>query len=160
MPSFMSLLAAVALVSAMPCALVPAQQVPISAGAHARVEWTEAQRRYRAVGTVLELRNDSLALMQLAGPRMFGLARLERIDVRVPRSRRRGAARGAGIGALAGIAVGVAVGGYGLTQCRGEYDDMCGLGMVVLPPLGAIAGLTLGAVIGGTSPGRRWQRVR
>jgi hypothetical protein len=90
---------------------------------------------------------------------MFALARLDRIDVRVPRSRVRGAARGAALGALGGVLVGLAVGGYATTQCR-PGDDMCGLALIGGPMLGTMAGIPFGAIIGASSPGKRWRRVR
>ncbi|MFN2563924.1 MAG: hypothetical protein ABR499_02775 [Gemmatimonadaceae bacterium] len=131
----------------------------LTPGARVRLQWMETTRRDRAVGRVLELRADSLALF--AGParvRAFALARLDRIDVRVPRSRVRGAARGAGLGALAGFAVGLAVATASYTGCRGQ--EMCGIQFIAFPPLGATAGLTLGTVVGAAWPGQRWQRVR
>ncbi|MFN2564001.1 MAG: hypothetical protein ABR499_03180 [Gemmatimonadaceae bacterium] len=131
----------------------------LASGAHARVQWMEATRRHRAVGTVLELRADSLALSaEPAGARMFALARLDRIDVLVARSRVRGAARGAGLGALAGFAVGLAVAAASYTGCRGQ--EMCGIQFIAFPPLGALAGVTLGTAAGAASPGERWQGVR
>ena len=157
MPRSVLLLAAVSLSSLIPWPAALAQQGAVSVGQRVRVEWIEAARRYRAVGSVLEARSDSLALMEPAGRRMLAVSRLHRIDVSVPRSRPGGAARGAGIGALVGIAVGLATAYEG---CRRPYDEFCDLGLVVIPPLGAIAGLTLGAVVGAVSPGRRWQRVR
>jgi hypothetical protein len=137
----------------------PAQQVAVSAGQRVRVEWIDAQRRHRTVGTVLELAKDSVALIGATDVRRFALGSLARIDVSVPRSRARGAARGAGIGALVGLGLGLAAGGYGAIDCR-QVDGMCDLGLIVLPPFGGAAGLILGAVVGGASPGHRWQRVR
>jgi hypothetical protein len=130
----------------------------IAQGTRVRIEWMGTTQRHRAVGTVHELRADSLVLADRAGVRTFALARLSRIDVRVPRSRGRGAARGAGLGALAGLAVGLAVGAYGATHCRAS--DMCGYGWVVGSAIGGpIVGLALGAIVGAGAPGERWQRV-
>ena len=154
------LLAAIALLVLAPCEVAPAQRpAAISAGQRVRVHWMESIRRRRAVGTVVEVRTDSLALAQPAGVRTFALTRLDRIDVRVPRSRGRGAVRGAALGALTGFFVGLAVGGYGATHCR-PGDDMCGLAIIGGPVIGTMAGIPFGAIIGAGSPGRRWLRVR
>jgi hypothetical protein len=78
------LLAAIALVLA-PCDVALAQRpAAASAGQVVRVHWMESIRRRRAIGTVVEVRTDSLALAQPAGVRTFALARLDRIDVRAP----------------------------------------------------------------------------
>jgi hypothetical protein len=119
----------------------------------------ESIRRRRAIGTVVEVRTDSLALAQPAGVRTFTLARLDRIDVRVPRSRGRAAVRGAPLGALTGLFVGLAVGAYEASHCR-PGNDMCGLAIIGGPVIGTMAGIPFGAIIGAGSPGRRWQRVR
>jgi hypothetical protein len=128
-------------------------------GARVRVHWTETAQRHRAVGRVLELRTDALVLAQPAGPRTFALTRLDRIDVRVPRSRLHGALRGAELGTLAGLAAGLAVGALTSSQCP-PTDDMCGITLLVGPVLGFGAGLTLGTVIGAVFPGEEWQRIR
>jgi hypothetical protein len=159
-PVSLLLFAAGSLMSLAPCRPALAQHVPVSAGQRVRVEWSEAERRHRAAGTVLELRGDSLALAEPAGARAFALSRLERIDVRVPRSRVRGAAVGAGWGTLAGLAAGLVLGAVSYSQCSGHDDDLCPLALVFAPPLGAGAGLVVGAVVGAASPGERWQRVR
>src|SRR3712207_2674490 len=87
--------------SAQPAAVSQAQEdVRLAPGARVRVQWIDSMRMRGAVGTVRELRTNSLTLfVEPAGARTFALARLYRIDVRVPRSRARGAARGAGLGA-------------------------------------------------------------
>jgi hypothetical protein len=105
------------------------------------------------------LRKDSLSLATPAAVRTFALTRLDRLEVRVRRSRARGAARGAGLGALAGFAMGLAAATVANAQCR-PGDDMCGLAFIGGPTLGVAAGLTLGAVVGAVHPGDRWQRVR
>jgi hypothetical protein len=158
-PVAVLLFAAGSLVSIAPSPAALAQQIPVSAGQRVRVEWEEGQRRHRAGGTVLELRGDSLALTEPAGARTFALARLDRIDLRVARSRPRGAARGAGLGALVGLAVGLAAGGAVLLDC-GPADEYCGLGFAFLSAAGLTTGTVVGAVAGAVSPGRRWQRVR
>jgi hypothetical protein len=157
--SFPTVLLILAGLFAMPAVGRGQEHTGLTPGARARVQWTETTRRHRAVGSVLDLRADSLALTTgAAGVRTFALARLDRIDVRVPRSRMRGAARGAGLGALAGFAVGLAVAGASYSGCRGQ--EMCGIQFIAFPPLGITAGFALGSVIGATSPGQRWQRVR
>lgn len=127
-------------------------------GARVRVEWMQTTQRHRAVGTVHELRADSLVLAERAGVRTFALARLSGIDVRVRRSHVRGAVRGAALGALGGLAAGLTVGGYVAATCRA--NDMCGLALISGPVLGVAAGLTLGTVVGAVHRGERWQRVR
>jgi hypothetical protein len=155
------LLAAISALAPAPCDVAVAQRpAAVSVGHRVRVHWMESIRRRRAIGTVLELRADSLALAQPAGLRTFAVARLDRIDVRVPRSRVRAAFRGAGLGLLAGIAVGLAVGSYAATAGCHPRNDMCGLALLGGPVLGAMAGIPLGAIVGAGSPGRRWQRVR
>ena len=95
------------------------------------------------------------------GVRTFALTRLDRIDVRVPRSRGRAALRGAGLGLVGGLVAGSVVGAFGASRCARHVDDMCGLGWAVGGPVvGMTFGLPLGAIIGAGSPGRRWQRVR
>jgi hypothetical protein len=107
---------------------------------------------------VLEVPNDSLVVKASADVWRFALVG-RRVDVRVPRSRQRGALRGAGIGALIGFTGGLAAGALAATQCA-EGDELCGLGLIFFPPLGVIAGIPLGAIVGGVHPGQRWQRVR
>jgi hypothetical protein len=154
------LLSGGSLLSLAPGRVAAAQQVPVSVGQRVRVEWSEAQRRHRTAGTVLALQADSLALTEPAGLRTLSLARLERIDLRVPRSRPRGAAPGAGRGVGAGGGGGLAVAGASYAECPRHDDDMCGLAFVFLPPMGAAAGLVLGTIIGAASPGQRWHRIR
>jgi hypothetical protein len=154
------LFAASSLVSLAPCRAAPAQQIPVSAGQRVRLEWAEGQRRHRAVGTVLEARGDSLALTEPAGARALALADLERIDVRVPRSRALGAARGAGFGTFVGLAAGLVFGAASYAGCPRGDDDLCPLYLIFPPAIGAGAGLVAGAVIGAADPGQRWRRVR
>jgi hypothetical protein len=153
-------LAAITVASLALCRPAPAQQTAVSVGQRVRVQWPEAQQRRRTVGTVLEVRGDSLALTSSGGERRFALARLERIDVRVRRSRARGAARGAGLGTLTGFGIGLVVGALRAAGCPRQPDDYCELAILVGPVVGVAVGLPLGVVIGTGSPGERWQRVR
>jgi hypothetical protein len=156
------LLAAIALLVLAPGDVTLAQRpAAVSTGQRVRVHWMESIRRRRAIGTVVEVRSDSLVLAQPAGVRTLALARLDRIDIRVPRSRARAAVRGGGLGLLGGFVVGAAVGGYAATRCEPRADDMCSFGRAVGGPVwGMMFGLPFGAIIGAGSPGRRWQRVR
>jgi hypothetical protein len=159
MPRLALVLAAVSLSALIPCPAVLAQQAAVTAGQRVRVEWSDAQRRHRAVGTVLDVRGDSLDLTDAAGVRTLAVAGLERIDLRMPRSRSRGAARGAGVGAVVGLALGFAAGAAVIpSNCR-EGED-CTFGYAILASLGTSYGAMIGAIAGAFSPGRRWQRVR
>ncbi len=153
----MFLLTALSL-SLVPCCELLGQQVVARVGQPVRVEWIEARRRHRVVGIVLEVPNDSLVVKASADVWRFALAG-SRVDVRVPRSRQRGALRGAGIGALIGFTAGLAVGALSILRCA-EGDEFCGLGLIFFPPVGVIAGIPVGAIVGGVHPGQRWQRVR
>jgi hypothetical protein len=130
----------------------------LTPGARVRVQWVETPtRQRRASGTLLEFRADSLAFEEGAGVRRLALARVARIDVRVPRSRGRAAARGAWLGTVIGFGVGLVAGGIGAATCEGS--EYCGLWLVSGPLVGAMAGLPLGTLTGATNPGQRWQRV-
>jgi hypothetical protein len=154
----MFLLTALSL-SLVPCRELLAQQVVVRVGQPVRVAWIEARRQHRVVGTVLEVpNNDSLVVKAAADVWRFALAG-RRVEVRVPRSRQRGALRGAGIGALIGFAAGLAAGGLSILRCA-EGDEFCGLGLIFFPPVGVIAGIPVGAIVGGVHPGQRWHRVR
>jgi hypothetical protein len=160
MPRAPFLLAAISLSSLIPWPMLHPQQSAVSVGQNVRVEWTESRRRHREVGTVLEIRSDSLALTQAAGARTFALAGLG-IEARVPRSRPRGAGRGAGRGALWGLGLGLAAGVTVVIQCDGnDPTGMCPLALASLPIAGLTAGTLVGTVVGAVFPGRRWQRVR
>jgi hypothetical protein len=144
--------------TAQPTTVYCQEAAPLTPGAHVRVQWIETSNRYRRdAGTLLELRADSLALAQREGERRIALARVMRIDVKVPRSRGRGSARGAAIGAVVGLGLGVVGGAYNTSMCRGE--EFCGVGMIVGPVVGVLAGLPLGIVFGWNSPGHRWRQA-
>jgi hypothetical protein len=99
------------------------------------------------------------ALTEPAGVRTFALERLDRIDLRVPRSRGGGAARGAAVGALAGLALGVAVAAAVIPANCAEGEN-CTFGYALLAIGAATYGAMIGAIVGTFSPGRRWRRVR
>jgi hypothetical protein len=163
MPRSVLLLAAVLLSSLIPRPVVRGQQAAVSAGQRVRVEWSDASRRHRKIGRVLEVRGDSLALTEGAGVRTFAFAGLERVDVRMPRSRGEGAVRAAPIGGIVGLVAGIAVAVAFVRANCAEGED-CGLAYVVGPVYGGMGGAAcggmIGAVAGALFPGRRWQRVR
>ncbi len=107
------------------------------------------------------VRGDSLELGALADSSTFlvPLSTIERLDVRRPRARGRGAVRGFGIGLVIGAVTGLAIG-------LAEGDDEEGFIVFTAEEKALLAGIGLGglggaagAVVGAIAPGSRWERV-
>jgi hypothetical protein len=104
-------------------------------------------------GTFVAITPDSLALQ---GPEQ--LFAVPRGQIRALERRDRDASRtshvltGGAIGALAGVTVVIA----GMIHCEhGQQNDMCGVGVLFVPPAAAI-GFAFGAIIGALPSVERW----
>ena len=63
---------------------------------------------------------------------------------------------GLGIGALSGILTGLVVGGASAMNCHGE---LCGIGIIILPPALGLVGSVVGLIAGATQKTYAWERL-
>lgn len=131
-----------------------AQGVSLPEGSTVRI-WSTSVRR--APVTLERVSADTLIVRDRFGLERVPLSLVQRVDVKIPRSRGQGAVHGAGMGALVGAAAGALVFGYVMGSCQPQ-DDLCGLAVFAIPE-GAVLGLPVGAIIGTMAPGRRWKRA-
>jgi hypothetical protein len=156
-PSSVRALAAVgALLLALGPAPLAAQRRIAEIGDRVRVSWTSPPGA-TLQGELTSLRGDTLLVRRGLAVRAVPvpLSQVQRIEVRLPRSRLEGMGRGVVIGAPIGLAGGYLLGASaeaGVDECA----DDCGLLKTVGAAAGLVAGSVLGALIGVTTPGGRW----
>lgn len=100
----------------------------------------------------------TLFVPQQRDPLTVPFASMERLEVRRPVSRARGALKGAKWGALAGAAVGVVT--YGLSQSLfRDTDTFRDVNWVATGSFFVLGGGAVGAGVGAYYPGGRWEPV-
>lgn len=150
---------------AISCAHAPPRELPsprtagspqVEAGQRVRVtafRWNWS----RHVGTITALSADSITLMVTPARQAVALP-LDAVNtLEVSRGHREarilpGLLKGAWIGAAAGFLLALP----GSVDCSGM---LCGVGLIVLPPMGAIVGAAYGGVHGAFSHPEVWERV-
>ena len=137
-------------------------------GDRVRVRTKDASASYTLQG----FHGDTLYVLTEAGgdPTRIAVREVEKIEVRVPRSKTAGALWGVAIGGVIGGAIGM---GYAIAtvdevedvECGPELgDEVCNTSIDVARVVGytfafGAPGMLLGGIIGASVPGERWQRV-
>ena len=124
--------------------------------------WSQTPHLRRQRFTIEQVRGDTLVLRRELTRPSQGVVfvptdGIQRLEVRVPRSRGRGAGHGAVMGGLTGLALGLVVGiaGAAADNTGGEGPGSALL-LLFAPPVGFASGLLVGTVVGAVSPGERW----
>ncbi len=146
------------LISSSGCA-VATQAIPtLTPGARVRA-WNSPPADQKVVGTLLEIRSDTLLLQEDGWADTTPILRtaVTRLDISVGHMRHtgRGAARGflfgGAVGALAGVIIGSSF-ECGTGDCGKE-------GAIAFGAIGAGTGLLIGALVGAITTSDRWQEV-
>ncbi len=137
---------------------VASQEIPaVTPGARVRA-WISQPADQKFVGTLLEIRGDTLFLQGEGRADTTRILRtaLTRLDISA------GQMRHTGTGAAAGFLIGGAGGALaGFLIANGQNcDGGCGgLGALLFGAIGAGSGLLIGTVVGGNTTSDRWQEV-
>jgi hypothetical protein len=125
--------------------LAVGQRVRVSAPGYGMLE---------EVADVTALPTDSITLTANRRSATVPLAAVRQIDVSL--GRRNGAARGLLKGTLIGVGIGGILGVLGSVDCSGLG---CGVGLIVLPPMGAVIGAMIGTIGGAAHSYDLWAPI-